>query len=251
MDAQEIKKEVREHYAKIATATSTCCGPNCGCGTDDDQAISILMNDTYKDVDAGVASVADLGLGCGTPVDYAELQEGMTVLDLGSGAGIDAFISAKAVGQKGRAIGIDMTDEMIAKARANRVKLGILNTEFRKGEIENMPVQADTIDRVISNCVINLVPDKRKAFAEIFRVLKSGGKFAISDVVSRGEISEEYRRDVDLWSGCVSGAVDEELYLQWLRDAGFRDVSVKKEKRYPTDQKLPFQILSITVTGTK
>ena len=251
MDAQDIKKEVREHYAKIAIANSSCCGPNCGCGTDDDQAISLLMNETYKGTDAGVVAVADLGLGCGTPVDYAELREGMTVLDLGSGAGIDVFIAAKAVGRTGRAIGIDMTDEMIAKARANRTKLGILNTEFRKGEIENMPVQSDTIDRVVSNCVINLAPDKQKVFGEIHRVLKPGGRFAISDIVSRGEIAEEYRKDVDLWSGCVSGAIDEEIYLQWLRDAGFRDVFVAKEKRYPTGPNIPFQVLSITVTGTK
>ena len=251
MDAQEIKKEVREHYARIAVENSSCCGPNCGCGTDDDQAMNILMNDTYKGADANVLAVADLGLGCGTPVDYADLGAGMTVLDLGAGAGIDAFISAKAVGPTGRAIGLDMTDEMIAKSRANRVKLGILNTEFRKGEIENMPVQSGTIDRVISNCVINLVPDKRKAFAEIYRVLKPGGKFAISDVVSRGEISEEYRKDADLWSGCISGAVDEAFYLGWLRDAGFRDVNVAKEKRYPTPPGLPFDILSVTVTGTK
>ena len=251
MDAQEIKKEVREHYAKIALENSSCCGPTCGCGTDGEQAINQLMNDAYKGVDANVAAAADLGLGCGTPVDYADLGAGMTVLDLGAGAGIDAFISAKAVGPTGRAIGLDMTDEMIAKARANRVKLGILNTEFRKGEIENMPVQSDTIDRVISNCVINLVPDKRKAFAEIHRVLRPGGKFAISDVVSRGEISEKYRRDADLWSGCISGAVDETLYLGWLREAGFQDARVAKEKRYPIPTGLPFEILSITVTGTK
>jgi arsenite methyltransferase len=251
MDAQKIKEEVREHYAKIAAVNSTCCGPNCGCSTDDDQAISVLMNDTYRGVDAGVVTVADLGLGCGTPVEYADLHEGMFVLDLGSGAGIDVFISAKAVGRSGRVIGLDMTDEMIAKARANRLKLGILNTEFRKGEIENMPVQSDTIDRIVSNCVINLVPDKRKAFAEMHRVLKTGGKFAVSDVVSRGEIPEEYRKDSDLWSGCISGAVDEAVYLQWLREAGFHEVTVATEKRYPTPADLPFQILSVTVTGTK
>src|SRR5512140_1990119 len=240
MDDIEIKKEVREHYAKIVQEAGSCCGPNCGCGPDAEHGINILMKDAYRGTDSAVLAAADLGLGCGTPVDYADLSEGLTVLDLGAGAGIDVFISARIVGPTGRAIGLDMTDEMIARARANRQKLGILNTEFRKGEIEDMPVQPASVDRVISNCVINLVPDKRKAFAEIFRVLKPGGKFAIADTVSRGEIHDRYRSDPDLWAGCVSGAIDVELYLQMLRETGFREVSVVKEKPYPLPQGIPF-----------
>jgi arsenite methyltransferase len=251
MDEREIKKEVREHYAKIVQEAGSCCGPNCGCGPDVEKGISILMNDAYTGTDAAVIAAADLGLGCGTPVDYADLSAGLTVLDLGAGAGIDVFISARIVGPTGRAIGLDMTDEMIARARANRQKLGILNTEFRKGEIEDMPVQSASVDRVVSNCVINLVPDKRRAFAEIFRVLKPGGKFAISDVVSRGEILETYRSDLNLWAGCVSGALDLELYLGLLREAGFKEVSVVKEKPYPLPEGIPFEILSVTVTGTR
>lgn len=250
MTDQELKKEVRDHYAKIAGQGGSCCGPNCGCATDADP-ITIMMNESYQNVDPDVAAAANLGLGCGIPIDAAQLREGMTVLDLGAGAGIDVFLAAKAIGPTGRAIGLDMTDAMIAKARANRLKLGILNTEFRRGEIENMPVESGTVDRIISNCVINLVPDKKKAFAEMYRVLRDGGKFAISDTVSQGEIPGHIRQDMDLWAGCISGAVEKETYLQWLREAGFRDVEVVAEKAYPSSPTIPFQILSITATGTK
>ena len=165
------------------------------------------MNNKYNDENAPIIEAADLGLGCGTPGAFADLEKGMTVLDLGSGAGIDVFLAAQEVGPLGKAIGLDMTDEMIKRANANRQKLGILNTEFRKGEIEDMPIESNSVDRILSNCVINLVPDKRKAFSEMYRVLKKGGKFTISDIVSIGEIPESVRSDMQLWAGCVSGAI--------------------------------------------
>ena len=247
---EELKQEVRKHYAAIAGQGDSCCGPACGCGSATDP-MSIAMEKEYSGADEQVLAAANLGLGCGTPVSFAGLKEGMTVLDLGAGAGIDVFLAAKAVGPRGRSIGIDMTDAMVSKARANRVKLGIQNAEFRRGELENLPVETETVDRVISNCVINLVPDKKKAFAEMYRVLKPGGTFAVSDIVSQGEIPDTVREDMDLWAGCISGAVEKETYLLWLRDAGFRDVQVVSERFYPSSPGIPFSVLSITVIGTK
>ena len=250
MTDEELKKEVREHYAAIAAASGSCCGPNCGCGSDADP-MSIAMEEEYAGSDEKVLEASNLGLGCGTPVSFAGLKEGMTVLDLGAGAGIDVFLAARAVGPAGRSIGVDMTDEMVKRARANRAKLGIQNAEFRRGEIENLPIETGTVDRVISNCVINLVPDKRKAFAEMYRVLKNGGTFSVSDIVSIGSIPDAVREDMNLWAGCISGAIEKESYLLWLREAGFTDVKVVSERLYPTSPGIPFSVLSITVTGTK
>ena len=174
-----------------------------------------------------------------------------TVLDLGSGAGIDVFLAAKAVGPTGKAIGLDMTDEMLKRARANKAKLGVTNAEFWKGEIEDMPIESNSVDRIISNCVINLVPDKQKAFSEIYRVLKPGGRFIISDIVSIGDIPAETRRDLELWSGCVAGATEKEDYLRIVREAGFRDLRIEKEKPYSLEQTVPFGLASITLAATK
>lgn len=258
MTDEEIKQAVRESYGKIATEGSSCCGPalpagrsNCGCGADEAQLVEISMNPTYDNSSEQIVATADMGLGCGTPTAFADLEEGMTVLDLGSGAGIDVFLAAQAVGPAGKAIGLDMTDEMIARANENRQKLGLLNTEFRKGEIEDMPVDSDSVDRILSNCVINLVPDKRKAFAEMYRVLKKGGKFTISDIVSVGVIPQPVRKILQLWVGCVAGAVEKDEYLRIIREAGFEDVMVVSEKKYPTVPGVPLSILSITVRGTK
>ncbi len=252
MATPDIKDVVREKYSKIALEGSSCCGPNCGCGTDESaETVALLMNDTYIDVDQQIVQAADLGLGCGTPTAFADMEEGMTVLDLGSGAGIDVFLAAKKVGPTGKAIGLDMTDEMIKLARRNKAKLDIENAEFWKGDIENMPVESNSVDRIISNCVINLVPDKRRAFAEIYRVLKPGGKFTISDIVSEGDIPLEVRRDLELWAGCVAGALEKEVYLQIVREAGFRNVTIVAEKKYALDQDVPFGLLSITLTGEK
>lgn len=251
MIQEDVKSVVREKYGKIALESSSCCGPNCGCGTDTQDAATIVMNDAYSGVDRKIIETADLGLGCGTPTAFTDLQDGMTVLDLGSGAGIDVFIAAKAVTPTGKAIGLDMTDEMLARANANKAKLGITNAEFVKGEIENMPIPSSTVDRIISNCVINLVPDKRKAFAEMYRVLKPGGKFTVSDIVSIGAIPADVRRDLELWAGCVAGALDKEEYLSIVREAGFTDLAVVAEKPYTLEPGTPFGLASITLSATK
>lgn len=250
---QDVKANIKERYGKIAVEASSCCGPNCGCNSEDDsQVLSVMMNDTYTNVDEQIVAAADLGLGCGTPTAFADMREGMTVLDLGSGAGIDVFLAAKQVGPTGKAIGLDMTDEMLKRARANKAKLGITNAEFWKGEIEDMPVESNSIDRIISNCVINLVPDKSKAFAEMYRVLKPGGKFTVSDIVSIGNIPDTIRKDLELWAGCVAGALDKKEYLQVVRDAGFTNLTIEKEKPYNLEgNQVPFGLESITLTAEK
>jgi SAM-dependent methyltransferase len=209
------------------------------------------MSLDYKPEDlASLPDGADLGLGCGVPTGFADLKEGFTVLDLGSGAGIDVFIASRHVGQTGKVIGVDMTEAMIEKAKANARKINATNVEFRLGEIEALPVDGDSVDRVISNCVINLVPNKNNAFREIYRVLKSGGKFTVSDIVINGTMSEEKRRDAALWAGCISGAIDKKEYLGIIRNAGFSQVEVVSEKKH--DYELDKAgLFSITVVGTK
>ncbi len=257
MDANsEIKKSVKEKYAQIAkgelsvesmtTPSSSCCGA-------EKKYAVIDISGPYAAADRdAIPEGADLGLGCGTPAAFADLKEGMTVLDLGSGAGIDCFVAAKYVGSAGKVIGVDMTREMIDKANANKKKVAAANVEFRLGEIESLPVDSESVDRVLSNCVINLVPDKRKAFEEIYRVLKSGGgMFSVSDIVVDGQISEEERRDAALWAGCVSGALTRDAYLDTIRAAGFRDVRITAEKKYEYKLKIGGGIFSVTVSGTK
>lgn len=249
---QELKASIKERYGKIATEGSSCCGPNCGCATDNSlETVSVMMNDKYTNVDEQIVAAADLGLGCGTPLAFADMSEGMTVLDLGSGAGIDVFLASKKVGATGKAIGLDMTDEMLKLARKNKIKLGIENAHFYKGEIEDMPIESNSIDRIISNCVINLVPDKRKAFSEMHRVLKPGGKFTVSDIVSIGQIPSDVRKDLELWAGCVAGALDKDEYLQIVRDAGFKNVVIAKEKPYSLEKEISFGLESITLTAEK
>jgi arsenite methyltransferase len=251
MNNSTIKSAVKEKYGEIARVSSSCCKPACGCGTDSSVTGTITMTDLYNDVDERIREVADLGLGCGTPTAFADLAQGMTVLDLGSGGGIDVFVAAKQIGPSGRAIGVDMTEEMISRAEANRRKLGLENVEFRHGEIENLPIETASVDRVISNCVINLVPDKRAAFAEIFRVLKAAGKFTVSDIVSVGQIPEEIRNDMLQWAGCVAGALDKDEYLSIVREVGFIDLNIAAERPYQRDSSLPFGLRSITLTATK
>jgi arsenite methyltransferase len=251
MNDTNIKSAVKEKYGEIAKTSSSCCQSACGCGTDSSAAGGMVMDGLYDDVEKRIREVADLGLGCGTPTAFADLIAGMTVLDLGSGAGIDVFVAAKKIGPTGKAIGVDMTDEMISRAEANREKLGIENAEFRHGEIENLPVETASVDRVISNCVINLVPDKRAAFAEIFRVLKVGGGFTVSDIVSVGQIPEDIRNDMLQWAGCVAGALDKDEYLSIVREAGFIDLKIVAERPAQLDRSLPFGLRSITLTASK
>ena len=226
-----VRASVRKKYAAVALggdfgAATSCCGPG-GCGTPTELAGGIqFIGDDYAAV-GGYVPDADLGLGCGVPTDLAELAPGQTVLDLGAGAGIDAFVARQIVGETGRVLGVDMTPEMVAKARANARQMGYDNVEFRLGEIEALPVDAGTVDVVISNCVLNLVPDKGAAFAETFRVLRPGGHFCVSDVVTRGALPDAVRRSAELYAGCVAGAIDEGDYLAGLRAAGFEGVEVR------------------------
>jgi SAM-dependent methyltransferase len=253
--AETIKQEVRQRYGRIARDNGSCCGPSTAascCGAPD-AAAEIVFSD-YTALSAQVVSEADLGLGCGTPTLTAGLHPGQTVLDLGSGAGIDVFLAAQAVGAQGRVIGVDMTPEMIARARANAAKGGFTNVEFRLGEIEQLPVEANTVDVVLSNCVINLVPDKNRAFAEVYRVLKPGGRFSISDMVSYGAVPAAMRQDMMLWAGCIAGALDREDYLGIIRAAGFQNVRVERETTYGAEAaglNGDFGLASVTVVAEK
>lgn len=228
-NSEKLKQSVKEKYSEIAlqskeTNETSCCGSGC-CS---DEAYNI-MNDDYKDI-KGYNPEADLGLGCGLPTQFARMKEGDTVIDLGSGAGNDCFIARSEVGEKGKIIGIDFTEAMIDKARANAEKLGYNNIEFRFGEIENLPVSAEVADVIVSNCVLNLVPDKEKAFSEIHRVLKTGGHFSISDIVLEGELPENIRKAGEMYAGCISGALQKEEYMGLIKSADFKNVVIQKEK---------------------
>lgn len=253
----QIKEEVREKYAEIATGKTKATKSTSPKGIHSEKScrsgkevVDISLNYTSEDK-ASIPDGANLGLGCGTPTAFADIKEGMAVLDLGSGAGIDCFIAAKHVGTSGKIIGVDMTEEMIEKANANKTRANATNVEFRLGEIESLPVDNDTVDRVISNCVINLVPDKKKAFSEIYRVLKTGGKFTVSDIVTDGKISKEERRDASLWAGCISGALDKKDYLAIIENAGFKKIHVGSEVKNDYQLSSGAGLFSITVTGTK
>jgi SAM-dependent methyltransferase len=241
----DIKVAVQKKYAEIALqADSSCC--DSGCCSDG----SATLID-YAGLDAEVVEGANLGLGCGVPTLYAGIQPGHTVLDLGSGAGVDVFLAAKAVGPTGRVIGVDMTPAMIARAWANAVKGDYRNVEFRLGDIEDLPVAAASVDVVISNCVINLVPDKRRVYAEIYRVLKPGGRFSISDVATYGAVPPEVRGDIDKWTGCIAGAMDRDEYLQIIQTAGFADVKIDRSVEYDYLKGEHHGVMSITVEGRK
>jgi SAM-dependent methyltransferase len=223
--AEAIRALVREKYGAIARKETSGCCPTSGCGSAE-QGID-MIGDAYKSVEGHVAE-ADLGLGCGVPTEHAGIKPGDTVLDLGAGAGVDAFVARRIVGEAGRVYGVDMTADMVAKARANSEKLGYRNVEFRLGEIEHLPFERDSIDVVISNCVLNLVPDKARAFAEIFRVLRPGAHFCVSDIVASAPLPEKLRHAAALYVGCVAGAESEANYLALIRKAGFRDVRIAK-----------------------
>ena len=227
----QLRETVRRKYADIARSSSDCCSSSSCCAEKTGGGVGYSMiGEAYEGVEGYVAD-ADLKLGCGVPVEHAGMEPGQTVLDLGSGAGLDAFVARKQVGREGRVIGVDMTAEMVARARANIDELGYRNVEFRLGEIEHLPVAHDSVDVVISNCVLNLVPDKRQAFAEIYRVLKQGGHFCISDIVSSKVLPEWASGIAAAYAGCVAGAIPRSEYLQIIRDAGFRDVEIASERR--------------------
>ena len=230
MEKEQVKKVVRERYGEIAGAGSSCCGGSQSSGASTGIAESISAKIGYsKDEMSSVPDGSNLGLGCGNPTALASIKEGETVLDLGSGAGFDCFLAAQKTGSAGKVIGVDMTPEMISKARKNADKGGYKNVEFRLGEIENLPVESDSVDCVISNCVINLAPDKGKVFGEAFRVLKPGGSAFISDIVLLKELPYAVKESVEAYIGCLSGAMLKEDYLAAIRAAGFSTVNVIEE----------------------
>jgi len=233
---EEIKKVVREGYAQIAKQDSSCCAPVSSCCGSTDLAHDISKQIGYTDEELGaVPEGANLGLGCGNPVALVSLREGETVLDLGSGAGFDCFLAAEKVGGKGRVIGVDMTPEMIEKARENARKGNYSNVEFRLGEIENLPVADNFVDMVISNCVINLVLDKRRVFKETFRVLKPGGRLMISDIVLLKELPAFIKNPIEAYIGCISGAIMRDEYISAIEGAGFREVRIIDETSFPIE----------------
>ena len=268
-EAENIKEVVRDKYAQIVLQSETdtkasCCDSTC-CGPSDSFEFSV-MNDDYTKLE-GYVPDADLNLGCGMPTELAGIKEGNTVVDLGSGAGNDVFISRSIVGETGNVIGIDFTPEMISKAKTNNEKLGYNNVTFHLGEIEQIPLDNSIADVVVSNCVLNLVPDKSKAFSEIFRILKPGAHFCVSDIVLIGSLPEKLKKSAEVYAGCVAGALQQEDYLNTIRNAGFTNVEIKKTKTiklpdsllrdYLSEQetidfkKSDMGIFSITVVGYK
>jgi len=259
---KEIKEKVKEKYTEIAVINS---GGGC-CGTNNKIVGYTIMKDEYDNME-GYVKDADLGLGCGLPTESAGIKKGDTVIDLGSGAGNDVFVARAIVGEEGKVIGLDFTDEMINKAIRNKEKLGFKNVEFLMGEIEQMPIENDTADVVISNCVLNLVPDKRKAFAEIFRILKPGAHFCVSDIVIKGEMHPELKKSAEMYAGCVSGALQQDEYLSIIKESGFGNIEIRKTKTIVLPDELLLKYLSkeeienykrkikgiysITVTGYK
>lgn len=238
MNPDTLKLAVKEKYSQIANQSlinqeSSCCGNGSCCG---ELEIS-MIGDEYAGVEGHVAD-ADLGLGCGLPTQYAGIKAGDSVLDLGSGAGNDCFIARSIVGEQGSVTGLDFTEAMIAKALENNQKLGFSNVHFVHGDIENMPFRDNSFDVVVSNCVLNLVPDKAKAFAEMWRVIKPGGHFCVSDVVTIGNLPEAVQKDMELYAGCVSGAISQDAYLNMISQAGFLNTNVHKKKRIEVPQYL-------------
>lgn len=241
--AEQLRQIVKEKYSEIALQSkeqnqASCCGSGC-CS----EQVYSIMNDDYTKL-GGYHAGADLGLGCGLPTEFAFIKNGDTVVDLGSGAGNDAFVARALTGEQGRVIGIDFTEAMIDKARENAEKLGYNNVEFRYGDIEKIPVSANRADVVVSNCVLNLVPDKEQAFKEIFRILKPNGHFSVSDVVLCGDLPERLKRTAEMYAGCVSGAIKKDAYVGIIERAGFKNSKIQKEKVIT----IPDNILSAYLT---
>jgi ubiquinone/menaquinone biosynthesis C-methylase UbiE len=260
---EQIKESVKEKYGEIAVKNDGCM---CGCGESAKIVGYTVMQDEYNN-QKGYVPEADLKLGCGMPTEYAGIKEGDTVVDLGSGAGNDIFVARAIVGEKGKAIGIDFTPEMVAKAERNNSKLGYMNVEFKLGEIEVIPLENDVADVVVSNCVLNLVPDKVKAFGEMFRIIKKGGHFCVSDIVIKGQLPAELKKSAEMYAGCVAGAIQLDEYINLIKAAGFENVEILKTKtielpdivleQYLSDEKIrefrssSLGIFSITVVGYK
>ncbi|MBC7113363.1 MAG: arsenite methyltransferase [Candidatus Methanomethyliales bacterium] len=247
---QDPKDFIKKRYGEIAKDGTSCC-PSCGCGVEPkDVALQVGYTDNeVNNLPEGVI----MGLGCGNPVALSRIKEGETVLDLGSGSGVDVFLAAKKVGPSGRVIGVDITEEMVNKAKALASKYGYNNVEFQLGEIEELPIGNESVDVVISNCVINLSPDKERVFREAYRVLKPGGRIMISDLVTQGNIPEEFRKSFEAWVNCVGGAIDKKEYLEIIRKAGFKNVKIVSEKPYNIgiSKELAGKILSIMVEAYK
>jgi len=246
-EMQDLKQSVKEKYGQAAlrvtdgNTDASCCGSSACCGATTESWDPITANLYDEGQTAGIPAEALLAsLGCGNPTALAELKAGETVLDLGSGGGIDVLLSAKRVGPAGKAYGLDMTDEMLALANENKRKAGATNVEFLKGEIESIPLPDNAVDVIISNCVINLSADKSQVIAEAFRVLKPGGRFAVSDVVVRGEVPDEVKRNMELWIGCVAGALEESEYSRLLSAAGFTDVDIEPTRVYRVEDAAAF-----------
>ena len=225
----ELKELVKQKYSEIAEQDkivnqSSCCGAG-GCSTE----VYNIMSDDYSALQ-GYNADADLGLGCGLPTAFAKIKKGDTVIDLGSGAGNDCFVARAQTGEQGKVIGIDFTENMIAKARTNAEKLGFNNVEFRYGDIEQIPVTANVADVVVSNCVLNLVPNKYNVLKEVYRVLKPGGHFSISDIVLEGELPKPLQQAAEMYAGCVSGAVQKQVYMELIEATGFKNIVIQKEK---------------------
>lgn len=262
----QIREMVRQKYAEIVSTPESACSPPCGGPEEQAEENFNMIGDAYDGIDGYVAD-ADLGLSCGVPVEHAGLKAGQTVLDLGSGAGLDVFVARNEVGPHGHVIGVDMTAEMVAKARKNTAQSGFDNVEFRLGEIEHLPVLSDSVDVVISNCVLNLVPDKQRAFAEIFRVLKPGGHFCISDIVSSQQLPDWIKDIAEAYAGCVSGAIPKMEYMQLIQESGFEQVEIASERRINVPAELiaesltseqldeaqseDLHVMSVTVTAIK
>lgn len=267
MNSKDLKLAVQKKYGEIATAADDTGLTGCGCGTSCCSGSDYSsFNDSYDNLQ-GYNPEADLGLGCGIPTDFAGLKPGDSVLDLGSGAGNDCFVARALTGESGHVTGLDFTEEMVSKAERNLTKLGYTNVNFIRGDIEKMPLPDNNFDVILSNCVLNLVPDKQKAFSEIMRVLKPGGHFCVSDVVLKGDLPEQMRTDAELYVGCVSGAVEMDEYIRIIENQNFKDITIHKEKQitlpetllagftesseildYRTGSK---GVFSITVTGFK
>lgn len=244
-----VKKTVKDFYGKIAKGDNSCCG-TCGCvGTAENEQIAKSIG--YSDEDLKKVGSANMGLGCGNPVALAYIKEGDTVVDLGSGGGLDCFLASERVGSSGKVIGIDMTEEMISMARQNAEKQGYKNVEFRLGDIEDLPIDENSIDVAISNCVVNLAPDKGKVFREVFRVLRKGGRMYLSDIVLLKELSREQRQDGTLIAGCVGGAMLKDDYIKIIKDAGFTVKILSEDKEISKRQYQGIPLESLKVEAKK